>query len=149
MAEASDTEKEQTFGRGRQYVSNFEKYGAPTWYEWRIREWGTKWNACYTEILDKDTVTFKTARSNPARIIGKLGELYPSVEIEHWWAGEGTEINTGIRRLFAGEEEVFCFERDENAYSIYAKCWLGCENVHLNDDGTLQITNCDDCGRCS
>lgn len=148
MAEASDTEKEQTFGRGRQYVSNFEKYGAPTWYEWRIREWGTKCNARDTEILDKDTIAFKTAWSNPAPIIGKLGELYPSVKIEHWWAGEGTEINTGIRRLFAGEEEVSCFERDENACSIYAKCWLGCENVHLNDDGTLQITDCGHCGRC-
>lgn len=26
------------------------KYGAPTWYEWRIKAWGCKWEAVSSDI---------------------------------------------------------------------------------------------------
>ena len=42
MNDASDTEKDKAYADGRQYVSNYEKYGAATWYGWSIRNWGTK-----------------------------------------------------------------------------------------------------------
>lgn len=47
---ATEEVKERVYEYGRRYVSNIEKYGAPTWYLWCIRHWGTKWNAGYTEI---------------------------------------------------------------------------------------------------
>lgn len=31
---------------GKTAWQNMQKYGAPTWYEWCIKNWGTKWNAC-------------------------------------------------------------------------------------------------------
>ena len=73
MNDASDTEKDKAYADGRQYVSNYEKYGAATWYGWSIRNWGTKWNAGETVILDRDTIQFDTAWSNPAPIVQKLG----------------------------------------------------------------------------
>lgn len=30
---------------GKVAWNNIQKYGAPTWYEWSISKWGTKWNA--------------------------------------------------------------------------------------------------------
>ena len=30
---------------GRSAWNNIRQYGAPTWYEWCVRNWGTKWNA--------------------------------------------------------------------------------------------------------
>lgn len=30
---------------GKQAYENIREYGAPTWYEWSIAHWGTKWNA--------------------------------------------------------------------------------------------------------
>ena len=29
---------------GKSAFQNIQKYGAPTWYEWSIQRWGTKWN---------------------------------------------------------------------------------------------------------
>jgi hypothetical protein len=28
----------------KQHVANIKKYGYPTWFEWRVAEWGTKWD---------------------------------------------------------------------------------------------------------
>lgn len=32
------------------YISNFEKYGFGTWYDWSLENWGTKWNAYSQEM---------------------------------------------------------------------------------------------------
>lgn len=31
---------------GEIYLDNIDKYGADTWYDWSIANWGVKWNAC-------------------------------------------------------------------------------------------------------
>lgn len=145
MKGASELEKEQAFEAGKQYISNFEKYGAPTWHEWRNREWGTKWNAIGTQILDNNIITFETAWSNPDPVIRKLGELYPNLEIEHWWADEDVGSNTGYRSLFARVEDVSFFERDADAYAIYVKCWGGNAFVYLDKKGILQYNDWKEC----
>ena len=145
---ATEEVKERVYEYGRRYVSNIEKYGAPTWYLWCIRHWGTKWNAGYTEIIDRDTIQFDTAWSNPAPILQKLGELHPAIRIEHWWADEDIGSNTGHRILFDGGENVECFERDKDALDIYTKCWGESKCVYLDENGVLQFRDCDDCDGC-
>lgn len=145
MKDAPETEKEQTFEAGRQYISNFERYGAATWHEWRNREWGTKWNAHETQILDNDTIIFETAWSNPGPVIRTLGKMYPKIEIEHWWADEDAGNNTGYRCLYAGVENLSFFEQDAIAYAIYAKCWGENRYLCLNEDGLLHCDTCSEC----
>lgn len=148
MRTAPEEEQDEAYEFGRQYISNYEKYGFATWYGWCCRNWGTKWNASNTSIIDQDTIAFNTAWSNPAPIIQKLGELYPAVEIEHWWADEDVGSNTGHRMLFDGGERVECFERDSDAYAIYVKCWGESDCVFVDEAGKLQYRDCDTCDRC-
>ena len=37
--------REEALQLGMTYLRNWGKYGYPTWYEWSIANWGTKWNA--------------------------------------------------------------------------------------------------------
>ena len=50
------------------------------WYDWRLQNWGTKWDACHVQITrdDKDylEICFDTAWSPATPVIEKIRELY-------------------------------------------------------------------------
>lgn len=113
------TESEKTFLRQRTDIKrdewelgktawqNIRKYGAPTWYEWSITNWGTKWNAYgYEEGTDYsacDELTFQTAWSAPHPILRKLSEMFPEIVFKHQWADEDIGMNCGERCYLGGE----------------------------------------------
>lgn len=121
----SAEEKEELYEKGRIYVSNIRNYGYATWYHWCIEHWGTKWNACFNEQEDEDTIIFKTAWSNPEPFMLKLSERYPEAEIEHWWAGEGMGINAGYRVYQKGQivHGGYYDSYSNEAYETYDMCW--------------------------
>lgn len=80
---------------GRMYRSNRERFGAPTWYEWSIENWGTKWNACNTEVSD-------------------LGGAWRAVTFDTAWCPPGEELRMA---LFDGFEHVFHMEAYDEDYS--------------------------------
>lgn len=61
--------------------SNLEKYGHSSWYDWRISNWGTKWDVGGSEdcidMIDSNTIKliFDSAWSPPIEAYNKLGEL--------------------------------------------------------------------------
>ena len=67
------------------------------WYNWRVQNWGTKWD-CYTlEIEDSDMphgfeVTFETAWSPPEEVCTAIREQYPDVSISWFYDEPGCEI---------------------------------------------------------
>lgn len=63
---------EKQMERGRQYIENYKKYGAPTWYEWRLDHWGTKWNAYECERWDDNTISWQTAWNGVPDLMSKL-----------------------------------------------------------------------------
>lgn len=81
---------------GKNYVTNIEKYNAPTWYEWCWDNWGTKWNACDVYWYDDDDVEFNTAWACPEGIYEKLAEMYPDIHIDVSFADEDIGNNCGI-----------------------------------------------------
>ena len=66
---------------GKAYVANALKYGAGDWYEWAIRNWGTKWNAMETYCSDDGpgdkSIEFQTAWDTPDPILMALSREYP------------------------------------------------------------------------
>ena len=93
---------------GKTAWQNIQKYGAPTWYEWSITNWGTKWNAYgYEEGTDYsacDELTFQTAWSAPHPILRKLSEMFPEIVFKHRWADEDIGMNCGERNYLGGEK---------------------------------------------
>ena len=80
--------------------ANGEKTGDTeyNWYNFNVREWGTKWDARDVELLEDDETylhyKFDTAWSPPTEVITKLAEQNPNLNItleyreEQGWGGE-------------------------------------------------------------
>ena len=64
------------------------------WYDWRINNWGTKWNASEVEV-DGTSVTFETAWSAPNEVTAALAHRFPQQLIRHTWYDEDLGSNFG------------------------------------------------------
>jgi hypothetical protein len=128
---------------------NFEeamKFKSDHWYDWNVRNWGTKWDVAvsstetYPDTTVEDTANgenhvvhynFETAWSRPMGALTKLSEQYPdllftlSYEEETGWGGE-LEL---LRGKVISESEY--------------------DNMCRNCDGTYEnseLVECNDCG---
>jgi len=60
-------------------------YGANNWYDWAIRNWGTKWDAdgeLLTNKKDRLSYTFMTAWSPPIYWLISVSEMYPNLSFK-------------------------------------------------------------------
>ena len=119
---------------GKQAVQNVLDYGAPTWYDWSVIHWGTKWNS-YSNSYNEETgiLGFQTAWSAPHPILLKLSEMFPDVTIKHEWADEDMGSNCGMRVYLGGEVIQEYFPEGKEAMEWAADTW-GCD---LGDCGLL------------
>jgi len=87
---------------GRAYIKNVQDYGESNWYDWHNKNWGTKWNACETIVLNENEVEFQTAWSTPEPIIKAISKKYHTrVEVEY--ADEDLGSNCGSYVYNCGE----------------------------------------------
>ena len=90
---------------GLQAYRNIAQYGAASWYDWCVKNWGTKWNACEPTLdsdeNDVDYLRFETAWSAPHPILEKLSEMFPNATFEHSSADEDLGNNCG-ERVYSG-----------------------------------------------
>ena len=65
------------------------------WWDWRVQNWGTKWDACESHICNNDInffcVSFETAWSPPIDWIDNIMENFPDLcfELEYEEPGMG------------------------------------------------------------
>jgi len=66
------------------------------WYDWRLANWDTKWDAYDVSILDDDPdqleVTFNTAWCPPDAICHAMREQYPDLSVSWFYDEPGCEI---------------------------------------------------------
>ena len=76
----------------------FQSTGKPDdrWYDWRIQNWDTKWDAYDVVVTDDDPesveIEFNTAWSPPEAICNKIREDYPDVSVSWFYDEPGCEI---------------------------------------------------------
>jgi len=66
------------------------------WYDWRLQNWDTKWDAYDVAIVDDDPdqleVEFSTAWSPPEAICSAIREQYPDLAVSWFYDEPGCEI---------------------------------------------------------
>lgn len=79
-----------------------KKYGVDNWYDWRVENWGTKWNSCDNEIIDGQHIVFRTAWSMPNEVFIALSKKYHTRIIVEY-ADEDLGYNCGTRKYNNGK----------------------------------------------
>ena len=66
------------------------------WYDWRLQNWDTKWDAYDVHVIDDDPdhfeVEFNTAWSPPEAICHEIREQYPDLSVSWFYDEPGCEI---------------------------------------------------------
>jgi hypothetical protein len=103
MSEEEKREKNKTwFSRGMTEEMSTERkalFGVDNWYDWCVRNWGTKWDVRKEDIEMQyehgDTfaeLAFMTAWSPPEGIKMKLDEMFPDLDISWFYREDGCQI---------------------------------------------------------
>ena len=66
------------------------------WYDWRLANWDTKWDAYDVVVTDEDPecteIEFNTAWSPPTAICNAIREQYEDVSVSWFYDEPGMEI---------------------------------------------------------
>jgi len=77
---------------GYRIIENRKLYdGDGDWYEYCLRHWGTKWEACDPQVTD-NVITFETAWSPAIPVLAKLANLFPELSISHKYFEPGVSL---------------------------------------------------------
>jgi hypothetical protein len=146
--------------------ANGEKTGDTeyNWYNFNVREWGTKWDARDVELIDDDETflhyKFDTAWSPPNEVIAKLAEQNPNLNLsleyreEQGWGGEinftGSSVEVvkewDVPETHAEEIEVnndYCWkcENFDGDYSdLYEDCPENLKPIEIHAKQELVLT---------
>lgn len=101
--ELNITEGTQTKEEKKQAKENLKKHGHSTWYNWCCDKWGTKWNACHTDISDDENFymefRFDTAWSPPSPVIKALVKKYKLLT----FSGDIEEESNAFKGVMGGK----------------------------------------------
>jgi hypothetical protein len=133
----------QQIFRGNLGSEERDVYGDMNWYDWSIKNWGTKWNS-YDGGYDEGTHTifFDTAWSAPHPVIEKLGEL-TGLSFMHEWADEDMGNNTGYTLCVNGSCSTHYDKDGSDAAYIRAMDLKGYEGLFEKVNGEWVMTDDD------
>jgi len=120
-----------------------EKYGSSSHYDWNVKNWDTKWNACeaqMTELVTKKDKNSKekwsgyyvqyrmdTAWSPPVNVMTKLSELFEDVLVELYFTEEAkmypdAEMDFVNGVMISEKEMDICHECDGDKLTGECEC---------------------------
>jgi hypothetical protein len=83
----AEKERPDAIKAGEEAIAVQRETGFYDWYDWRIANWGTKWNSYHFQIDDDErdgvlSFHFDTAWSFPSPIFEKLARMFPVLRFE-------------------------------------------------------------------
>lgn len=102
---------------------NLDNYGFSTWYDWCIKNWGTKWDTYDGYSNDDTSCGFCTAWSTPIPAMVALSKMLPDCEIEVEYADEDYGHNCGRYTLKNGELISSYLPDGEEALMFALEVW--------------------------
>lgn len=116
--------------RGNLGASEKQLYGKNNWYDWSIKNWGTKWNAYDCNIdYDGHAFEFSTAWCFAKPVIDKLSDL-TKTQILAMYADENFGYNVGIL-FYLGNGTVVDEDIEPNsdeAWAVVESLWDVCRD---------------------
>lgn len=73
------------------------------WYNWNIKNWGTKWNSYSHEKESFNTFSFETAWSGVPNLIQVMSIQFPGIEFDYEYSDEDTGYNCGSYKFLNGK----------------------------------------------
>lgn len=126
-----------------QCLKNQREHGCTFWYDYAIKNWGTKWNAYgqNDERNTSDTIYFLTAWSSPIELIQELSKMFPSIKINLTYSSEDIGCNTGII-LFENGDSIDVNQPENlsiEGYDIYFELHPGSKKDYKLVDGKYEF----------
>lgn len=108
---------------GEEYINKYIECGYFTWYRWCIDNWGTKWNAFESKIIDSKNnvvdIIFYTAWAGVPELISILADKFPHLYFEYDYADEDLGYNTGGGRGCVNDDGFWiCYHDDISSEAI-------------------------------
>lgn len=102
-----------------QVLKNYRKHGFMSWYQWAIKNWGTKWNSYDCNKISENIYEFGTAWSGVPHLIDLISKDFPSVFIRYKYSAEDTGSNCGTGEYRGGQITFTQFEsQSKEAYEL-------------------------------
>lgn len=105
-----EKEHPTALAKGRKCLQAIIETGYPTWYEWSIANWGTKWGAYNYEERERTdgrlTFKFETAWNFPEPVFSRLAKQYPALTLAIISYDEGG--NFACEGEFNGRNDYRC-----------------------------------------
>lgn len=99
-----------------------DKYGADNWYDWCIKNWGTKWepdSIHYVTLRNKVIIQFRTAWSPPVKLFEKVSMKFSGLKFrleygEYMMGFRGTIVFKNGKVIYhKHEDNIDFFDNDE------------------------------------
>jgi hypothetical protein len=115
--------EEKAFANSENSEALVKKYGASDWYDWRVNNWGTKWDIGECYILENTDelfqVSFDSAWSPPCPFLKYASEQYPELNFSMVFDEPGNDF-CGIYNISRGgqdeiiEEGSYIYQDDDS-----------------------------------
>lgn len=129
-------EIDEVIGIGKRHVDNAEKYGACSWYEWAVKNWGTKWNSSCTEVAeDGKYISFETAWEPALPVVVEMSRQHPNIRMALLYSDEEIGSRVGYALLTNGHVDLAGDfpDQSKDAYKLAFDLW-DCADQFLWDD---------------